>query len=503
MIRPALVISTLGVMAALGCGSGPGSAAPAGLLGAGSGSQGGGGSGTSTACVATPPGQWVATSTANAPTPSDRLLTIWTGKLLVIFSATDGSVFDPCANSWRRASIDGMPPQLPEYNTSLPYAPVVAGDRIVVLFPATTGNLAASASTVAAAVYDLVANRWTTLPLGGTAPAPRDGAAVVWTGTEIIVWGGSVESAMGTTVLLGDGARLDPQSGRWTPMAGALAPAPRMWAGAQWTGSRFVVLGGNTQEASPNTCDPNGPCDPAAPGGTYDPVTDSWAAHPNAGAPVLGPYPIVIWNGTSMVVWQNALPGGYGIYNPSDNRWEAMPDPSGLLSSATRPYHAWLDGDRLVVVESYDAAAVLSLSTATWAGVPPAQLPHTTGGYALPILGDADRLLPMIGRATASITTPSDVQGGWIGSIDAQQARWEVAPLPVTGSPPSIIGTMAWTGQSLVVWGGSTTVLDPTGSNGCSNPTPGFGCDPVTPTKTVYGTEGGLLVPVFASAPLR
>ena len=136
---------------------------------------------------------------------------------------------------------------------------------------------------------------------------------------------------------------------------------------------------------------------------------------------------------------------------------------------------------------------------AIWTGVPPAtQLPPATGGYAVSLLGD-DQFLGMIGHAGPGVSAPGDVQGGWIGRVDAQQARWAVAPLPVVGSPPSIVGTMAWTGERLVVWGGSRTVLDPAGSNGCANPPPGVGCDPSTPTKIVYGSEGGLL----ALAPLR
>jgi hypothetical protein len=387
------------------------------------------------------------------------------------------------------------------YNTSLPYAPVVATDRIVVLFPATPGNLSADTSTVAAAVYDIGADRWDTLPLGGSAPAPRDHAAVAWTGTEIIVWGGAAQGSQPTPTLLGDGARLDPATGRWTPMSNTGAPAPRMWAGAQWAASRFVVLGGNTQQSNPYTCDPNGSCAPAAPGATYDPATDTWQAHPSEGAPTLGPYPSVTSNGTQIVVWQNALAGGHAIYDPAANRWEALPDPTGLLASSRQPFRAWVDGDRFVAVESYAAAAVLDIGTLAWTRVAPAQLPATTGAYALTILGD-DRFVGAMGRATYGPSVPGDLQGGWIGRVDAQNVRWEVAPLPVAGSPPSIIGTMAWTGERLVVWGGEQTVVDPTGSNGCQNPPPNTGCDPTTPTKNVHGNEGGLLAPVFAAAPV-
>jgi hypothetical protein len=50
-----------------------------------------------------------------------------------------------------------------------------------------------------------------------SAPAPRRNHSAVWTGREMIVWGGANETAN-----LGDGAAYDPGADQWRP----LAPSP-------------------------------------------------------------------------------------------------------------------------------------------------------------------------------------------------------------------------------------------------------------------------------------
>ena len=63
--------------------------------------------------------------------------------------------------------------------------------------------------------YDPVADRWTPTSITG-APAARTQHAAVWTGTEMIVWGGS------PTV----GGRYDPSTDTWRPVATpALSPS--------------------------------------------------------------------------------------------------------------------------------------------------------------------------------------------------------------------------------------------------------------------------------------
>jgi hypothetical protein len=84
--------------------------------------------------------------------------------------------------------------------------------------------------------YDPVAN--TLNPISGAnAPAPRWTHAGVWTGRELIVWGG-----MDDVNLLDTGARYDPASNTWTPTAAG--PPARSGHAAVWSGEEMLVWGG-------------------------------------------------------------------------------------------------------------------------------------------------------------------------------------------------------------------------------------------------------------------
>src|SRR5437773_5961083 len=74
------------------------------------------------------------------------------------------------------------------------------------------------------------------------APSGRSGHTAVWTGREMIVWGGSPND--GNTVL-NTGARYNPATDSWTPTSITNAPAGRYYHTAVWTGSEMIVWGGS------------------------------------------------------------------------------------------------------------------------------------------------------------------------------------------------------------------------------------------------------------------
>ncbi len=73
------------------------------------------------------------------------------------------------------------------------------------------------------------------------APSPRSDYAAVWTGSEMIVWGGYDGSSY-----LNTGGRYDPDSDSWTPINTVGAPSPRAGHTAVWTGKEMIVWGGGT-----------------------------------------------------------------------------------------------------------------------------------------------------------------------------------------------------------------------------------------------------------------
>ena len=62
----------------------------------------------------------------------------------------------------------------------------------------------------------------------------------MWTGSEMIVWGG-----YGTqNFFLNTGGRYNPSTDSWTPTDFINAPPPRDYHTAVWTGSEMIVWGG-------------------------------------------------------------------------------------------------------------------------------------------------------------------------------------------------------------------------------------------------------------------
>jgi N-acetylneuraminic acid mutarotase len=164
--------------------------------------------------------------------------------------------------------------------------------------------------------YDPAGNSWTlivnTLP---NTPAARDSHTAVWTGNEMIVWGGS------RIGLLNDGGRYDPAAnagaGSWTAMPNTLAntPAARVSHTAVWTGIKMIVWGGWAGSLLND-------------GGRYDPAGNSWAAVSIIGAPAARNHHTAVWTGSEMIVWggdddsDTPLNTG-GRYDPAGNNWTA------------------------------------------------------------------------------------------------------------------------------------------------------------------------------------
>jgi N-acetylneuraminic acid mutarotase len=87
----------------------------------------------------------------------------------------------------------------------------------------------------------------------------------------MIIWGGAREN--GTTTATG--ARYNPGTNTWTPMATTNAPTGRVFADAIWTGQEMIVWGGSNLDSTTyfNT------------GGRYNPSTNAWTATSTVNAP--------------------------------------------------------------------------------------------------------------------------------------------------------------------------------------------------------------------------
>jgi hypothetical protein len=90
-------------------------------------------------------------------------------------------------------------------------------------------------------VYDPTANSWTATSTTN-APAGRQDQTTVWTGDEMIVWGGYYDD--GTNHYFGDGARYNPTSDSWAATSTINAPDARYDFAAVWTGTQMIGWGG-------------------------------------------------------------------------------------------------------------------------------------------------------------------------------------------------------------------------------------------------------------------
>src|SRR6266852_6044631 len=92
------------------------------------------------------------------------------------------------------------------------------------------------------------------------APFARTDHTAVWSGTEMLVWGGDNQ-----TTNLNTGGRYNPVTDTWQTMTTANAPSARFGQTAVWTGTRMIVWGGGTDfYTNVNS------------GGLYNPSLNAW-----------------------------------------------------------------------------------------------------------------------------------------------------------------------------------------------------------------------------------
>src|SRR4030095_1769433 len=89
--------------------------------------------------------------------------------------------------------------------------------------------------------YNPTTDSWVDTTFTG-APGPRMEHTAVWTGTRMIVWGGCTTDSC--TNFWNTGGRYDPTTDSWLTTATTGAPSRRAFHRAVWTGSQMIVWGG-------------------------------------------------------------------------------------------------------------------------------------------------------------------------------------------------------------------------------------------------------------------
>jgi hypothetical protein len=192
-----------------------------------------------------------------------------------------------------------------------------AENRVPKVMAATVANYALP--TISPAASGCIDDSWTpTL----SAPDARESHTAVWTGSEMIIWGGS----QGFEQVLNTGGRYNPSMDSWTATSVTNAPDARADHTAVWTGSEMIVWGGFDGSLRLNT------------GARYDPSTDTWTATSTTNAPAAREFHTAVWTGSEMIVWGG---GSYlntgGRYNPVTDNWTATSTTGALMAEAFTP----------------------------------------------------------------------------------------------------------------------------------------------------------------------
>ena len=400
---------------------------------------------------------WSPTSTTNAPS-SYESGAVWTGAVMIV-GARGGARFNPVTNTWNPITAPPAP------SARFGHKAVWTGAEMIMWGGADWQFFNPGPQT--GGRYDPATDTWTATPTLA-APTGRQFHTAVWTGVEMIVWGGRSAATTNT------GGRFDPQSNSWKPTNTTGAPAERTRHVAVWTGTRMVVWGG----------DDDG-------GGRYDPVTDTWTPVSTTGAPQAARDAAAVWTGTEMIVW-----GGIGInltntggrYNPATDSW--VPTSTGLNVPEARFKHtAVWTGSRMIVWGGSGATASLFTggrydpATDTWQPTTEFGAPSGRIGHAAVWTGDR---MVIFGGTPGSGASLNDGR-----RYNAGTDTW--TPTSVAGPVPSGRDTFAAVraGNEMFVWGGKP--LTATGARYCLGPCTlttwyrdvdgdGYGNDAVTTT---------------------
>jgi len=413
---------------------------------------------------------WTTTTTVNAPAGRYGHTAVWTGSEMIVWggiagtsAVKSGGRYNPGTDSWTATSLSNAP------SARSGHTAVWSGNEMIVwggdFFDTTTHYLNTGGK------YNPVSNSWIATSTTN-APQPRYSHTAVWTGNQMIVWGG-VNNGIGVDT----GGRYNPSTNSWFATSTANAPDPRAFHSAVWTGTAMIIWGGNNGGVPFNT------------GGKYFPGTDSWLATTMTNAPLGRSGYTVVWTSHDMVVW-----GGYGgstylntgaKYNPGANSWTA----TGTTNAPTgRSGHSavW-SGTEMIV----------------WGGQGPGYL--NTGGRYNPTNNTwipTDEKTPARRRGHVAVWTGSEmiIWGGIVpadisplifantgGKYDPTTDTW--TPTTTTGAPTGRDGfTAVWTGTEMIVWGGYffDTAIHELNTGGRYNP----GTDSWLPTSTTNAPVG-------------
>ena len=299
-------------------------------------------------------------------------------------------------------------------------------------------------SPVPVTAVQLMSYRWSTLP---DASIPfRSQASSVWTGTQMIVWGGSSDKRV-----YADGAAYTPSTRRWrtlpaAPLTGRSNPF------MVWTGRQVLIWGGFTASG-----------DKLSDGAMFDPTSRLWTTMATAPlpAPRRGLYGDVqyaardfTWAGDDAVLL--ALDKGFAAttavavaFDPATNTWRTLPPIQFSPAKNYTGVTAALVAGRLVVWVSSAGAFTLDPADTGWTSEPYA--PKAAGCIYTVIPAGNSIIFPGSHESAACGGDLAFYPGARGSDLDLKTNQ--VRPIPYTSLTDADAGTdsvTVWTGAALL-----------------------------------------------------
>jgi beta-lactamase regulating signal transducer with metallopeptidase domain/N-acetylneuraminic acid mutarotase len=356
--------------------------------------------------------RWQRFSRENTPFPRTAHSVVWTGRELLVwgggarnfFHATGGR-YDPEMDTWKAISTNGAPSGRWQHAAQWTGKEMIVWGGRVNFYP--TNHYQNGAR------YNPATDTWTPMNTKG-APTARSQMSSVWTGREFIVWGGRGDGGPNAyDQPLNDGARYNPETDSWTPMAESPGLGPRYDASAIWTGRELIVWGGGARTG--RSLQDQLPYVTHNTGGRYDPATDRWTLLPVENAPRSRYKHTAVWTGTEMLLWGGTTPTG------------SQSKPTNESFNDGARYN--LEADRWTPITINGAPGKRSSHIAVWTGT--------------------DMIVWGGGNAKSECLNTG-------GRYDPKTDRW--VPMAVESAPaPRIMmrpDAGIWTGKQLLVFGG-------------------------------------------------
>ncbi|MDQ1504189.1 MAG: hypothetical protein QOD57_1916 [Actinomycetota bacterium] len=279
-------------------------------------------------------------------------------------TTTSSSTTSTTSTTIRQAPQPDLTAPLPPGPLGPRQGPAIVWTGTEVLVMIGTSQSGGGPDTTSAAAYNPATRTWRRLP-----DAPEAGwghPAGVWTGTEAIIWGGADEAGGPGPVDIAN----NPPTDRWRTLpAGPFNM--RTFNSAIWTGTEMLVWGGYDISKPP-------PYHSAADGAAYNPTTNQW--HLLAASPLDGRFAhTAVWTGTEMIIWggvsgeENGAPISHqgAAYTPATDTWRLLPD--GPIPARQWPTAEWT-GTQVLVSAGPDLAAY-DPTTDRWERLPSGPLP--------------------------------------------------------------------------------------------------------------------------------